>query len=129
MRTLKGQRGVSYLGLLIILAMFAAIGLFGLKVFPLYTDYAAVSKALEDIQGLPGLGKKGKKGIIKRVQSQLDVDDVKTFKATDKDKGLKVAKSKTNKTWVVTADYEARANYVKNIFIVIHFQKTVEVPR
>ena len=129
MRTLKGQQGISYLGLLIVLGMCAAIGLFGLKVFPLYTDYASVSKALEDIQGLPGLGKKGKGAIMQRVQNQLDIDDVKTFRVTDKVQGLKVTKSKTTKAWLVTADYEAKANYIKNIYIVIHFQKTVEVPR
>ena len=128
MGTLKRQQGISFLGLLVILALCAAVGLFGLKVLPLYLDYTAVSKAMDDMQGIPNLGKKGSKEIIKRLQNQIDVDDVKTFNPKDKNQ-FKITKKKGGKALIATADYEARANYVMNIFIVIHFQKTVEIPR
>jgi hypothetical protein len=128
MGMLKRQNGASFLGILIILAMVAALGLFGMKVLPLYLDYTSVSKAMDDMPGLAGLGKKGPKGIARRLNDQLYIDDVKTFNANNKEH-FKVTKSKDGKFWVAAADYEARANYLKNIFIVIHFQKTVEVPR
>lgn len=128
MGTMKRQEGISFLGLLIILALCAAVGLFGLKVLPLYLDYASVSKAFDDLPGTPNLGKQGSKAILDRLKNQMDVDDVKTFNPRDKNQ-FKITKSKDKKSWVVSADYEARANYVKNIYVVIHFQKTVAVPR
>jgi len=128
MRTIKQQRGIGFLGILIILAMTAAIGLFGLKVLPLYIDNASVNKAMDDLPGLAGLGKQGKRGILKRLESQLYIDDVDTFDALTQAIVTK-SKGKKERTWIVTADYEARANYAANIDIIVKFKKTVEVPR
>jgi len=55
MKTFKQQQGMGFLGILIILAMAAAIGLFGMKILPLYLDNASVNKAMDD---LPGLARK-----------------------------------------------------------------------
>jgi len=126
MNTLKQQRGIGFLGLVIILAMCAAIGLFGLKVLPLYLDNGSVNKSLDDLLTVPGIGKKGKTEIIKRVNGQLYIDAVKSFAAKD----LQITKSKlTKRAWTVAAEYEARANYVANIDIVVKFSHSVEVPR
>ncbi|MCW8963214.1 MAG: DUF4845 domain-containing protein [Gammaproteobacteria bacterium] len=125
MKTLKQQRGVSYLGGLIILALVAFAGLFAAKVGPLFMENSAVNTAMEYLIGTPNLGKKGKKGIIDTLDKQLYIDGVESFKA----KELKIVKSKTSKAWLVTADYEARVNLVSNVDVIAHFTKTVEVPR
>jgi len=120
------QRGLGFLGIVIILGMAAAIGLFGLKVLPLYLDNGSVNKAVDDLVTVPGIGKKGKNEIIKRVNGQLYIDAVKSFAAKD----LTITKSKLSKrAWTVAADYEARANYIANIDIIVKFSHSVEVPR
>ena len=60
MGTLKRQNGASFLAVLVFLGLFAAVGLFGLKILPLYLDYTALNKAMDDLQGVANLGKQGK---------------------------------------------------------------------
>lgn len=126
MKTIKRQSGMSFFALLIVLGMCSAVGLFGLRVLPLYMDYMAVSGAMDDLPEVPGLGKKGKKGILKRLDNQLYINDVKTF---DVNEDTKITKHQHKNAWVVTADYEAKTVYAANVSIIIHFKKTVEVQR
>jgi len=125
MRTYKQQYGASFLGVVIIIAMVMALGLFAAKTGPLFMDNASVNTAVENLVGIPNIGKKGKKKMIDMVDRQLNIDSVKHFQA----KELVFTKSKTKKVWIVTADYEAREVLLKNISVVVHFTKTVEVPR
>jgi hypothetical protein len=125
MRTFKQQRGASFLGIVTFVAMAAAIGLFAAKTGPLYMQYATVNKALDDLISVPNLGSQGKRAIKKRVEGQLYIDAVDTFDARD----LIIKKSTEKKVWLVTADYEAKRELVKDVSVVVHFVKTVEVPR
>ena len=125
MRTLKRQRGIGFLGIVTIMAMVMALGLFAAKTGPLYMQNASVNKALEYLPAVPNLGSQGKRAIIKRVEAQLYIDAIDTFNAKD----LIIKKSKEKKVWLVTADYEAKRELVKDVSVVVHFVKTVEVPR
>jgi hypothetical protein len=125
MRTLKQQHGASFLGIVTMLAMVMAIGLFAAKTGPLYMQNASVNKALDDLIAVPNLGSQGKRAIKKRVEGQLYIDAVDTFDARD----LIIKKSTKKKVWLVTADYEAKRELVKDVSVVVHFVKTVEVPR
>lgn len=123
MITMKKQKGVSFIGLMIILALVAFAGLFGMKVFPLYMENASINAALDGLIGVPDIGKQGKKAMIKRLEGQLYIDDVKSIEAKN------FIYKKGKKVWFVTADYEARAPLFGEISVVAHFVKTVEVPR
>ena len=125
MRTFRQQRGMGFLPMLIIFAMVAAIGLFGMKTLPLYIENSSVNAALDSLIGVPNIGKQGKRAMIKRIDGQLYIDAVERFSA----KQLIFVKSKDKKSWIVTADYEAKADLVKNLSVVVHFVKTVEVSR
>ena len=116
---------MGFLGILIVMGLVAAVGLFGMKALPLYIQNSSVTAGLDSLIGVPNLGKKGKRGIRKRLDQQLYIDAVDQFKA----KQLKIVKSKVSKVWIVTADYEAKTVLASNISIVIHFVKTVEIPR
>ena len=125
MKTFKQQRGAGFLSIITIIAMVMAIGLFAAKTGPLFMQNASVNVAMENLSGMPNIGKEGKKYMRDAVDKQLYIDGVKQFQAKD----LTFKKSKEKKVWLVTADYEAREVLVKNISVVVHFVKTVEVPR
>lgn len=125
MNTSRQQRGLSFITLLIIIALIAFFSLVVMKVGPLYIENASVNASVENLMGLPGIGKEGPNGIKKRIQRQLDVDDVKSFHSKD----TKIVKSKESQAWLVTAEYEARTILFKNVGVFISFSKTVEVPR
>jgi Tfp pilus assembly protein FimT len=125
MKTLRQQRGLTFISLLIIIALIAFFALIIMKVGPLYIENASVNASLENVVGLPDIGKEGKRAIRNRIQRQLDVDDVKSFNSKD----AKIVKSKEKQVWLVTAEYEARTILFKNLGVFIDFSKTVEVPR
>ena len=125
MKTFKQQRGAGFLSIITIIAMVMAIGLFAAKTGPLFMQNASVNVAMENLSGMPNIGKEGKKYMRDAVDKQLYIDGVKQFQAKD----LTFKRSKEKKVWLVTADYEAKQVLLKNISVVVHFVKTVEVPR
>jgi hypothetical protein len=84
-----------------------------------------VKASLQNLVGLPGIGKEGITAMRKRIQNQMNVDDVKSLDSL----AIKFVKSKESQVWLVTADYEARTILFSNVGVFIHFVKTVEVPR
>ena len=125
MNTLRQQRGLTFLSLLLVIALIAFFALVIMKVGPMYIENASVNASVQNLMGLPGIGKEGPRGIKRRIQNQLDIDDVKSFHSKD----AKIVKSKESNVWLVTAEYEARTILFKNIGVFILFSKTVEVPR
>ncbi len=125
MNTLRKQRGLSFFTLLIIIALIAFFALVIMKVGPLYIENASVKASLQNLVGLPGIGKEGITAMRKRIQNQMNVDDVKSLDSL----AIKFVKSKESQVWLVTADYEARTILFSNVGVFIHFVKTVEVPR
>jgi hypothetical protein len=125
MNTLRQQRGLTFISLLIVLGLIAFFALITIKVGPLYIENASVNKSIEDLVGLPGIGKEGRTAMRKRIQNQMNIDDVKSLDSND----VTILKSKDSKAWLVTAAYEARVNLFGNVGVFINFSKTVEVPR
>ena len=125
MNTLRKQRGLSFFTLLIIIALIAFFALVVMKVGPLYIENASVNASIQNLVGLPGVGKEGITAMRKRIQNQMNVDDVKSLDSL----AIKFVKSKESQVWLVTADYEARTILFSNVGVFIHFVKTVEVPR
>lgn len=123
MKALKQHQEAGFIGISIILLMCATIGLFGLKVLPLYIENISLNEIMDNLVNTDGLGKQGKKKIIERFERLLSINDIDSFHVKD----AKITRSKA--AWVVTADYDARVNYIANIDIVVHFEKTVEIPR
>ncbi len=125
MITKDKQRGITFLGLLIILGLIGFFAVVILKVTPLYLENSTVNSALDDLAQDAGIGKKGKKAMRKKIDRNFYINDVKNISAKD----IAIEKSKEKKVWDVSANYEARASLFGNIGVFIEFQKTVEVPR
>ncbi len=125
MKTSRQQRGLTFIALLIVIALIAFFALVIMKVGPLYIENASVNASIQNLVGLPGVGKEGITAMRKRIQNQMNVDDVKSLDSL----AIKFVKSKESQVWLVTADYEARTILFSNVGVFIHFVKTVEVPR
>ena len=125
MSTLKNQQGLTFFGLLIILGLIAFFALVTLKVVPLYVENGSINSTLDALPQTEGVGKKGKKAMMKQIDAQFYINDVKSISAKD----ITFEKSKESKVWNVSADYEARVILFKNVGVFIDFKKTVEVPR
>ena len=116
------QRGITFLGLLILAVLVGAIGLAAIKLVPMYVMDLKLSKALEGISD----GLNGKEVTPQNIQYAL----YKTFSVEDinlpKD-SIKVAPSKNG--FSVRIQYENRAPYMGDIWLMIVFDKQVEIKK
>lgn len=115
------QRGMTTLGLLLVLAMAAFFVLIGLKLYPIYYDSFKVGSALNSLKADPTLATKTSSEIVDRLLKRLSIDNVDHVEKSD------VTVEKTAQGIRVSVDYEARKNIVGNVDIIVSFAKAVEV--
>ena len=116
------QRGITFLGLLILAVLVGVVVLAGIKLVPMYINDMKLSKALE---GIPE-ELNGKEVTIQSIQYALykkfSVEDINLPKDS-----IKVAPSKNG--FALRVQYENRAPYVGDIWLMIVFDKTVEIKK
>jgi hypothetical protein len=116
------QRGITFLGLLILAVLVGAIGLACIKLVPMYIMDMKLSKALE---GLPEElnGKEvNQQNILYALYKKFSVEDINLPKDN-----IKVAPSKSG--FSVRIQWENRAPYLGDIWLMIVFDKQVEIKK
>ncbi|MCG8380243.1 MAG: DUF4845 domain-containing protein, partial [Proteobacteria bacterium] len=76
---LKRQRGMTAIGIMLILAMLGCFLLFGLRVFPLYNEYLTVKSAMESVINQPPAKRKTAKDIRKIFLRNAELNNVERF--------------------------------------------------
>ncbi|MAJ91614.1 MAG: hypothetical protein CMF40_05425 [Legionellales bacterium] len=79
---LNHQRGMSFIGILMILSMLGAFFLFGLRAFPLYTEYFSVKQAMGSVANQNYQDRNTIQKVRNVLQKNLDINGVYGF--TDK---------------------------------------------
>lgn len=115
------QRGMTTIGLLLILAMTAFFVLIGLKLYPVYYDSFKVGSALDSLKADPSLATKTSAEVVDRLLKRLSIDNVDHIEKSD------VTVEKSGRGIRVAVEYEARKNIVGNVDVVVSFSKAVEV--
>jgi hypothetical protein len=114
------QRGITFLGLCILAVLVGAVGLAGIKLVPMYIMDMKLSKAMD---GIPD-DLNGKEVNVQNIQYALykkfSVEDINLPKDT-----IKVAPSAHG--FAVRIQYENRAPYLGDVWLMIVFDKTVEI--
>jgi hypothetical protein len=115
------QRGITFVGWLILLVPVALCVYAGIRITPVYLNYMKVTHTLESIKTeIPNetASAEGIRGTIgKHFQiDSLDYPDVKDLKIT-----------RDNGTWKIEANYEDQAPLFANISILITFDKIVKL--
>ena len=117
------QQGVTTIGLIILVAVFAVIGFGGLRLIPIYLQHMKIVNVLSDVQNeLDGQGpsiSKIRVAIAKRLNVEMvTILTPRDFKVTKTEEGFKVQ-----------AQYENRAPYLGNLYLVAEFDNAVEIRR
>jgi Domain of unknown function (DUF4845) len=117
----KHQQGMTFIGLLCILALVGVIVYAGIRLAPLYLNYMKIAKIMEstatEVKGdNPDPGQI--RGIISRHWSVDDPTglDEKDVEITKDDTGV-----------VMHVAYDDAVPYVANVSLSVHFEKTVKV--
>ncbi len=118
MLTTNKQKGFSFLGLIILLALIAFFVTIILRLYPVYYEYFSVSSIMTRLADEP---LENKSAIVKRLTATMQIDNVKRVKLDDFD----IKKTKTGFT--VTLDYEDRVEMMGNVDAIAKFNKEIEI--
>lgn len=120
-KPVKGQRGMTAIGWLIVLGILSFFVLLVLRLAPGYLEFYKVKSVLESLQQEPYLGSKTPMEIRKLIDRRVEVNAIDSING--KDFIIVQANGKTT----IQAQYEVRVHIVGNVDAVSSFDESVEV--
>ena len=121
MRSIKHQHGMTAIGWMLVLVIIGFFVLLALRMVPAYLDYYKVVSTLDALESESGFS--NPREIRKLLERRFDVSFVDAITPQDVE-----IKSKGN-NYIVTAAYEKSEHIMGNVYVVMDFEKTVEVKR
>lgn len=116
-RSIDTQRGATFLGTLLIVAIIGSAVYAGIRLVPVYKEYFDISRALE--QTAKELGSSASPAEIRRsLERRWEIDDIKSLDPKD------VEITKQGNTTTLRAQYRAESAFFANISLVVDFDKT-----
>jgi Tfp pilus assembly protein PilE len=118
--TRQRQRGMTFIGLLCILALVGVIAYAGIVLVPVYLTYLSVSKTMDataaEMKDAPDPG-----NIRRSLEKHWEIEDItavdfKTIEISKDDSGV-----------VMHLAYDQAVPYIANVSLSVHFEKTVKV--
>ena len=118
----KRQTGVTVIGFLILATLFGVVGLAGLKLVPMYLQNMRLSTVLQDVQNeLSGKGTTPT-AIQREINKRFAVEGIRL--PVDQ---VKISQGRNG--YDVRIQYENRAPYVADVWLLVAFDKRVEIKR
>ena len=117
------QKGLSAFGWIGVAGIFGLLVISFFKVFPMYYDNFKLKSALEALQQDQNLDSKSKRAIWESLQKRLFVNEVRSIKREN------VTMERKDGKTTVTVTYEARDDYIGNLFIGGRFTESIVIDR
>lgn len=119
---LRRQRGATFLGMVIILAIlgFALYG--AIRLTPVYLEYMAVVRAMEQTAKENADDATSPQTLRLALERRWIVEDIKSVKPRD----IEIKRTPAG-GYTMRAFYDAPRPFVANVSLVAHFDKTVDV--
>jgi hypothetical protein len=115
------QRGATFLGMVVIIAILGFALYAGIRLTPLYFEYMAVVRALEQTAKEHGDGPTSPPELRNSLGRRWDVEDIHSIAVKD------IEIKKTGSGYTMRAWYRAETPFVANVSLVAVFDKTVTV--
>lgn len=119
----RHQKGMSTVGIIVVVGIFGLLVVTFFKVFPMYYGNFKLKAALEAMQQDSELDPKSKRAIWDSLSKRLFVDEVRSIRREN----VKLAR-KDGKT-TITVTYETRDDLFGNLFIGASFNESVVINR
>jgi hypothetical protein len=116
------QKGMTAIGWLLVIAVVVIFALVGLKLIPVYFDGYKIAASMDSLASDQDARNKGPGEIKKLLLKRLDINMIYDIKPEDIDI------TRSTNGYNVEIDYEPRVNLFGNLYFVVVFDKTVEVP-
>ncbi len=118
-KNIRKERGISSIGLLVVVALGAFFLLCGLKLIPLYLDSWFVQGSLNKMRD-EDLTSMTNRQIRSKIDSHFSIDGVRDISVRD----IKIVRDKGRVT--LNLDYEKRINFLGNLDVVVAFSNTID---
>jgi len=117
------QRGVTFLGWVVLLVPVAIVGYVVIRGVPVYLNYSKVARAFEQTKSEYSSSESTTREMIKSsLEKRFDVNYVESPKIGD------VGIRKTAEGWQVEVEYEDVVPLMYNASLLLEFEKSVTIP-
>ncbi len=120
--TRHSQAGITAIGFLILAALVGVVGLAAVKVTPMYIKNMRMTRVLDDVAKEISNQNATPQSIRNELTRRFIVEDIRL--GADE---LKIAPSKNG--YSLSVQYEERASYIADIYLLIAYDKQVEIAR
>jgi len=115
------QRGATFLGMVVILAILGSAIYAGMRLVPVYLEYTKVARALEQVRDEHAADDTSSQMIRNALERRWDVEDIASI-------GWKeVEIRKTSEGFEVEANYSVERPFVANVYLLTKFDKLVVI--
>ncbi|HEY3644177.1 MAG TPA: DUF4845 domain-containing protein [Gammaproteobacteria bacterium] len=114
----RKQTGLTAITWIVLIAMIGFIGIFAFKLIPIYMDYYTIDNALTSVA--KGAAGESPAQLKMSIDNIFDVNSVNAVKVDD----IGIKPGTDGKTLIMDLDYDARTNFIANVDLVVHFEKT-----
>lgn len=121
------QKGMTAIGIFLILAMLACFFAFGLALFPLYNEYVSVKSGMQSVLNQPPEKRKSIKDMRKTFLRNVELNNVERFTDTTVKELVTLKKSKDGKKKYLNVKYQATNKLFKNIHVMMDVDETLEL--
>ena len=116
----QSQRGITFIGLLVLLGLVAIPVYAVIRLVPVYLNYMSVARSLESLR-TEFKGTPDPAGIRRALEKHWQIDDITGIDVKE------IEISKDDGAVTVHAAYEDKVPYIYNLSLLISFDKTVRV--
>ncbi len=118
----RKQRGATAAGFVIMAIIVGMLAFGGIRLIPIYLEQMKVATILNDIKREMDGTKTSATQIRSAISKRIDIEMVRNVDA----KKIRISKV-DNGAFEVHAQYERRERYIANVFLVVVFDKSVEI--
>ena len=123
----KRQKGMTAIGIMMVLAMLACFFAFGLALFPLYNEYISVKSGMQSVLNQSPAERKSIKQMRKIFQRNVELNNVERFTDKTVKELVTLKKSKDGKKKYLNVKYQATNKLFKNIHVMMDVDETLEM--
>jgi len=122
MKDLQRQRGVTAIGMIVIVALVVFFSLITIRLFPIYVEHFKVKSHLENLATEAATNKLTDGQIRSTLKKRFDIDDVENVR----DENIFIEHPDRDTT-IIAIEYEVRTPAFGNVDMVVSFVDEVEV--
>ena len=124
---LQLQRGMTVLGIFILLGIFGCFLLFGLTAFPLYNEYITVQSGMKSVLNRTPSDRKTTKQVRRVFLKSMEMNNVERFNDITVKEYVNVKKSKNGKKKYLNVKFQASNKLFDNMYLMMDVDETIEL--